>query len=59
MVRPATQDRLVILGCRVCQTVTAVARAATTRVLLVAMVPWAGIMEEVLPPFPVRSHRVK
>jgi hypothetical protein len=46
----AAQDRLVILGCRVRQTVTAVAWAATARVLLVATVSWAGTVEAVLPP---------
>jgi hypothetical protein len=43
MARPATQDRLVILGCRVREMVVVVARAATARVLLVVTVTWAGI----------------
>jgi predicted metal-binding membrane protein len=45
--RPAAQDRLVILGCRVRQTVTA-------RVLLVVTVPWTGTVRVVSSPL-VRS----
>jgi hypothetical protein len=40
--RPAAQDRLVILGCRVCQLVAVVAWPVTTRVLLAETVPWVG-----------------
>jgi hypothetical protein len=55
MCNPATQDRLVILGCRVHQMVAAMALVATTRVLLVVMVLWAGIVGVVSPPL-VRSY---
>jgi hypothetical protein len=54
VVQPAAQDRLVILGCRVCQTVAVVARAVIALVLLAVTVPWAGTVGAVSLPL-VRS----
>jgi hypothetical protein len=55
MARPATQGRLVTLGCRALRTVAAVARTVTARVLLVVMVPWASTTGAVSSPL-VRSY---
>jgi hypothetical protein len=48
--RPAAQDQLVILGCRVRQMVAVVARAVTARVLLAGTVPWASTVGTVSSP---------
>jgi hypothetical protein len=45
---PVAQDQFVILGCRVRQTVAAVARATTARMLLATMVPCAGTVGAVV-----------